>query len=526
MYKNQKGSALLLSVILIFTILYIIISLSYNVVIEQKITQKTKESVSSFFNADSGIEWAIDEIIQKKDMNISDIFPGFSENSSGKIDCPFTDIKCHIYLLDDAGKVITVDGPSSNIKTIRSVGMKDDRTFRAIEAPVTICPKNFIKVPGNSQLGTSDFCVAKYELKCDSLNTDGIGDDELTSKKNYSLFHGYRFLSSSESSGGSFSRCTDIPTVTPEGTPISGGSLTSLTNACKNLGNKYGDKDKYDIISNKEWMTIARNVEMQPNNWTNGEVGNGMLYRGHTDGIDDSDFSNYPHALRADPNEYDGYYLTGNSESNGKDQRRTLYLSNGEVIWDMNGNLAEYVKLDFSDLTDSANLILGKNQPYDSSNPIGFFWREIPNLTKNIGSLGQLSADEIFPFNKLLETSNGIGKMYSTSDSKDSYKYKLTRGGWFGIENPQYDPDYLPVSDDPPFPGEADSGGLYTQILFYRNCEYPICDFKKEENENCRDIVEKYLPVLGKCNNDPPWFKVYQIYENPIIVGARCVYHF
>jgi hypothetical protein len=86
------------------------------------------------------------------------------------------------------------------------------------------------------------------------------------------------------------------------------------------------------LITDAEWLTAAHNVLNVSSNWSSGEVGNGYIYRGHSD--------NTPaNSLAASSDDNDGYAGTG--EVSG-DQRRTLMLSNGGVIWDLAGNVWEW----------------------------------------------------------------------------------------------------------------------------------------------------------------------------------------
>ena len=162
---------------------------------------------------------------------------------------------------------------------------------------LTACPTGYIAVSSNSVLGTtSDFCVAKFEMK----NVSGVATSQAAS------------------------------------TPWVAISQLDAKTACTALG------AGYDLLSNPEWMTIAYNIEATPSNWTDGVVGIGSLYRGHSD--------NNPASLLAVTNTADFYIGTGNSAANavgaGKEQRRTHTLSNGEVIWDFAGNAWE--SLDWS----------------------------------------------------------------------------------------------------------------------------------------------------------------------------------
>jgi len=130
--KIKSGSALLLTTILLFVILSMVVSLTYVTVMEQKMSSKTKSSVGAFFNADSGVEWALNKIANSSGANISNVFSGFAGN---KYPCP-SGFNCDVYFLDENGKVIIADAPLENIKAVRSVGTQGGETQRAIEAAV------------------------------------------------------------------------------------------------------------------------------------------------------------------------------------------------------------------------------------------------------------------------------------------------------------------------------------------------------------------------------------------------------
>ena len=157
--KATKASALLLTTILLFVILSMVVSLSYVTVMEQKMSQKTKSSVGAFFNADSGVEWALNKIA----TGSGTISTVFTMDSNGKVSCPnFTDdtSPCDIYLLDVNGKVITADGPLANVQAVRSVGTQNtgEPTQRAIEAAVASPVCEIVKFAGY----TSDSVSGNY----------------------------------------------------------------------------------------------------------------------------------------------------------------------------------------------------------------------------------------------------------------------------------------------------------------------------------------------------------------------------
>lgn len=143
---SRHGSALLIATILLFVVLSMVVSLTYVTVMEQKMSSKTKSSVGSFFNADSGIEWALNQIANGSGR-IDFVFSGI-DAATGKKTCPDfgSGSPCDIYLLDSAGKVINSANPNSittvsdisEVKAVRSIGTNNtgEVTQRAIEAAV------------------------------------------------------------------------------------------------------------------------------------------------------------------------------------------------------------------------------------------------------------------------------------------------------------------------------------------------------------------------------------------------------
>jgi Tfp pilus assembly protein PilX len=195
----------------------------------------------------------------------------------------------------DIGSNLKVTGTTELLRTsenangTRDVWRRyDHTTYLRIEPPQTIaCPGGFIPVPGNSTFGTSDFCVAKYEAK-------NVG-------------------------GGAVSQASGTPFVNI----VQADATAAATNTCPGC----------HLITEAEWLTIAHNVLNVSSNWSNGSVGNGSIYIGHTDGSP-------ANTIAASTDDNDGYYATGNTT--GSTQRRTLTLSNGEVIWDLSGNVTEW----------------------------------------------------------------------------------------------------------------------------------------------------------------------------------------
>jgi Tfp pilus assembly protein PilE len=162
------------------------------------------------------------------------------------------------------------------------------------------------------------------------------------------------------------------------------------------------------LITEAEWMTIAQNVLSVASNWSTGTVGNGFIYSGHNDNVP-------ANALAASSDDTDVYYLTGNTAPSN--QQRTFTLTNGQVIWDLAGNVWQW----------TSGQITG-NQPGVSGG--GYAWREWTAVTAN----GNLAVNP-FPSNIGLSGSsgwnsgNGIGQIYSSTS--ETALHGFLRGGYW-----------------------------------------------------------------------------------------------
>lgn len=189
------------------------------------------------------------------------------------------------------GSTLQVVGTTELVRTAspNSVWRSYTQTiYYRIEAPPAVaCPDGFIPVPGDSRFGTSDFCVAKYETK----NVGGTATSQAS------------------------------------GLPVTSISQSEASDAAKLACAGCG------LITEAQWLTIAHNVANVSSNWTSGAVGSGSLYKGHSDGSP-------ANVLEASNDDNDGYYGTENTD--GSTQRRTLTLSNGEVVWDFAGNAHDW----------------------------------------------------------------------------------------------------------------------------------------------------------------------------------------
>jgi formylglycine-generating enzyme required for sulfatase activity len=199
---------------------------------------------------------------------------------------------------------------------------------------------------------------------------------------------------------------TVAATTQAVGTPVVSINQSDANQACTNNGAGYG------LITNAEWMTIARNIEGQTSNWSNNTISDvNSLNRGHTD-------NNPSSALAASTNDLEGCvgYTDGRTCTNQWHvNRRTHTLSNGEIIWDIGGNVWDWTN----------DTILGKDQP--TGGPAGSDWREYTAIT----NYGTLSYDLTRPGNNTWNSTQNMGQIYSDGTSSNAANYGFIRGGYW-----------------------------------------------------------------------------------------------
>ncbi len=255
-----------------------------------------------------------------------------------------------------------------------------------------IFPSGWIRVPGDSRFSTSDFYVMKYDAKCLSAITSQplsppIGQSTNTNYNTYA---------------NNVTPCTSTNNLmvasTPSGWPIANITQTDAASYCASLG--------AHLITNNEWQTISWNAQNNPQNWSGNAVGSGYIYSGHNDNAPAT-------ALEASSDDSQGYYGETNT---GGNQKRTLSLSNGQVIWDMAGNIWQWTN----------DTITGANEPTGATP--GFAWREFTAIT----TWGTMSQQTAGPLNASWNSSQGIGQIYSDGTPSNSTVYGFLRGGsWF-----------------------------------------------------------------------------------------------
>ncbi len=234
------------------------------------------------------------------------------------------------------------------------------------------CRQNWIFIPNSEGQYDSPkgWCVMKYEASVftGSFAADSYGgfkwenaDDTNLTKKVGSFvnkpFH-------SVSNVNARSMCSSSHLVDFNGNAITGGFPM-----------------RYNL-----WTLLAKDIANNPVNWSTGVVGSGYIYSGHND--------NSPKNALVPAADTDPYNGTGQTSGN---QKRVLYTSNGEAIWDLAGNswetMFERQNVGSSDTTPkeyteattnafSPQSLMGKN--WSSANGVGMSRYGLGTTASNI----------------------------------------------------------------------------------------------------------------------------------------------
>lgn len=260
------------------------------------------------------------------------------------------------------GSILKVIGTTELVRTSSPFNVWrsfQQELYHRIEAPQAVaCPEGFIPVPGDSRFNTNDFCIGKYEAK-------NVGGKAV-----------------SQAGGAPYADISQTQ------------AITAAANSCAGCR----------LVSEAQWLTVAHNVAGVASNWSNNSVGNGAMYRGHTD-------NNPSGAQAAGIDDTNGYFNTSNSSG---EQRRTLMLNNGEIIWDFSGNISEYT---------SGTVSGSGNQPGGS----GYTWRQ----WNAIGGTGTVNPNPFPVFGTPAASgwtsAHGIGQI--NSSNSESGLRAFIRGG-------------------------------------------------------------------------------------------------
>lgn len=327
------------------------------------------------------------------------------------------------------------------------------------------CPAGFILVPGSNTYHTNDFCVMKYDAKCADTSNPNQGlqpahGDRCSGQSGSEFFGTYK-------NNGQDCACTAQNhkqiVSTKSGFPVAYIPEDSQSTDAVNTAKKYCLAWGWHLLNNNEWMTVARNVEQVPANWCDQDGNNcgftpgtsgKILANGHNDNVNEASAGASNHGALTAGNDDQPCFGTTSDGSNlcggASSQKRTLTLSNGEIIWDLAGNVWQWI--------DAG--IMRKNQPKSVTRGVldrGWIWSEftvnkgdaegvvkggfnpkqmVPAATlatviTNNGSGGELGYDAFRPSNPSWNSSNGVGRIYHYSSANDvnTTVYTYIRGG-------------------------------------------------------------------------------------------------
>jgi hypothetical protein len=263
------------------------------------------------------------------------------------------------------------------------------------------CPPGFVIVSRDATYKASDFCVMKYDAKCSNLNPKCVTSEGVYRNNISGCECQNKYQVVSAASGAPI-------TYIPE----DDGTTQSAKAYCKNAG--------WHLITNSEWMTIAKNVAGVSSNWcdkdgTNCENSLGtagkILANGHNDTVPNK-------ALPAGQDDQPCFGTTsdGSDKCGGKSsQKRTLTLDNGEIIWDFAGNVWQWV-----DAT-----IARKDEPRSVIPNLGgsaWVWAEFQTVPHN---------SDYGPTDPNWNSKNGVGRIYhyNSFGDTDTTLYTYIRGG-------------------------------------------------------------------------------------------------
>lgn len=281
-----------------------------------------------------------------------------------------------------------------HVKVKNSKGVESDCSTVFVSYNLSSCPDGYVRAPSGNSIGVEDFCVMKYEAKAwfdvdednfvDALEIDEDGCNEFGClTKNWGV--------------GSL-----LPGSRESGLPWRMIGIDGAKSACRSLG------EGFDLISNREWILLAEDIEKQSENWSSGVVGSGCLYRGNN-GVNDVCGYEQGSLDYGDPA--------------FRNLKATFKLSNGNKIYDFAGNVAEWVSWgNEGDLTVDN---------FNCSDP----WSEI---TINFCN-GEINAIEFLPRNPagisdlLYNSDYGLGQLEGGNGNVLARGGSLTHGLYAGI---------------------------------------------------------------------------------------------
>lgn len=320
----------------------------------------------------------------------------------------------------------------------------------------SICLAGFVEVPGNPIYNTNNFCVMKYDAKAALISNPTVGLQPKLGDPcdGESSGHSYGTYKNNGPGCAATSQNNKEIVSTASGYPI---AYIPETGSGTDNAKAYCDHMGWHLMTNAEWMTVARNVEQVSANWCNpdgtgcgatpGTAGK-ILSNGHNNAMPDS-------ALIASSDDNQACFGTSTDGSNTcgcpNSQKRTLTLSNGEVIWDFAGNVWQWVD----------GSVLRKDEPKSQTNgklDVGWLSSEfapgagaLPSVITDNGQGPTLGYDSFRPSNPAWNSTNGVGRIFHYSSAHDTNTtiYGFIRGGQWnhGAVDGAFNMHLTPVPD-------------------------------------------------------------------------------
>ena len=278
---------------------------------------------------------------------------------------------------------------SLRVKALKGVNQISDCSNAVVDYTRASCPDNYILINANPDVAThANFCVAKYEMRC-------------TGTQCASNMPGENAVAASISAGKPWVSINQI----------------NAKIACQNLVDINNVPNKFHLITNPEWMTIARNIESNKFNWSGEIVGGpgnylntGWTLATNTKAAPNSEDNNLFNIV-------DPLLVNVGANTGSFKYKRTHSISPVGEIWDFAGNVYELV-----DWYVSAG-----NKAYQLGGGTG--WLEFINLNRRNDDSLEMEKSTYSPFNhNLLGSTVNFGK-YNLGPLNDA-GYAMRGGYW------------------------------------------------------------------------------------------------
>jgi hypothetical protein len=201
------------------------------------------------------------------------------------------------------------------------------------------CPRGYVSVPPLAPYTDRPFCIMKYEAKLQydgrivadgNFDTgDGLADDFDADYEDPAQRARYRAVSVREGRPWVQIRRGGIAAKR---------AVQGAVEACRLSG------PGYDLMANDDWQTVVRNVAgtpvnwIKPSNWNKDREVDRALNHGHSDADPPQSCDGFHEYVEKD--------CAATACEDDLTEKRTNMLSNGQVIWDLGGNVNEWVKDD------------------------------------------------------------------------------------------------------------------------------------------------------------------------------------